>query len=112
MTDVTTLPQSINLDLDAAERPAEEIKGPFRFNVKDRTVTMSDPADLDWRDLILLDSPTEFIRLALQPEDRQFLLEQPLPGWKFNLLMEGYYKHYDLEEKLREARRNQRLQSV
>lgn len=110
MTDVSTLPQNISLDLDVATRDDE--KPPFRVVVSERTIEMKDPAELDWRDLILLDSPTEFIRLALSKDDREFLYAQDLPGWKFNKLMEAYYGHFDLEEKLHEARRNQRLQSV
>lgn len=105
------LPSNISLDLDAEKRPESEIKPPFVAMVKGREITMTDPAELDWRELILLESPTEFLRLSLSAEDRKFLLEQDLPGWKFNRLMESYYSHYDLEEKVRKARQQQRLAS-
>ena len=114
MTDdnVTALPGRITLDLDAAARPDGEVKPPFVVVVKGREISMEDPAELDWRDLILLESPTEFLRLALSAEDRKFLLAQDLPGWKFNQLMEAYYSHYDLDEKVRQARRQQQLGGI
>lgn len=113
MTDnVTALPGSITLDLDAAQRPANEVKPPFVVKIQDREIGMKDPAELDWRDLILMESPTEFLRLSLSKEDREFLLSQDLPGWKFNQLMEAYYTHFDLDEKVRSARRQERLSGV
>lgn len=111
MTDdnVTALPGRITLDLDSEERPEKDVKPPFVANIKGREIGMRDPAELDWRDLLLLESPMDFLRLSTTPEDRKFLLEQDLPGWKFNRLMEAYYAHYDLDEKVRQARRQQRL---
>lgn len=106
---VTNLPGRISLDLDSESRPDAEVKPPFVVVVAGREITMEDPANLDWRDLLLLESPTDFLRLSLSAEDRKFLLEQSLPGWKFNKLMEGYYTHFDLDEKVRQARRQQQL---
>lgn len=114
MTDsnVHDLPGRISLDLDHAARPEGDVKPPFVVVVNGREIRMEDPADLDWRDLVLLESPTEFLRLSLSSEDRKFLLEQSLPGWKFNQLMEAYYSHYDLDEKVRAAQRQQRLSGL
>lgn len=109
---VQDLPQHITLDLDAETRPEGDVKPPFAVNINGRRIVMEDPADLDWRDLMLLESPTEFLRLSLSKEDRKYLLEQNLPGWKFNRFMEAYYSHYDLDEKVRQAQRQQRLTSV
>lgn len=106
---VSQLPQHIDLDLDTAERPESEVKPPFAANIAGRRITMEDPADLDWRDLLLLENPAEFLRLSLTKDDRKFLLEQPLPGWKFNKLMEAYYNHYDLDDKIAAAKRQQAL---
>jgi hypothetical protein len=113
MTDSPTqLPRQIAFDLDSAQRPEDEVKPPFVANVHGREITMEDPDNLDWRDLILMEKPTEFLRLALSKEDRKFLLEQSIEGWRFNQLMEAYYSHYDLEDKLQQAHRQQRLSSV
>jgi hypothetical protein len=59
-----------------------------------------------------METPTEFLRLSLSKEDREFLLAQNLPGWKSNRLMEAYYTHFDLDEKVRSARRQERLSAV
>lgn len=109
---VSTLPKNLALDLDAEQRPEKEVKPPFTVQINGREITMTDPAELDWRDLILMESPTEFLRLSLADEDRKFLLEQSIPGWKFNRLMEAYYNHFDLDQKVREARRQQALAGV
>jgi hypothetical protein len=112
MSDISNLPVDLAIDLDAAERPADEVKPPFRAKVADRVITMKDPSDLDWRDLMNLTDPREFIRLSMDAEDRQFLARTPIPGWKFNQLMEAFYHHYDLEELAAQARREQTLRSV
>jgi len=109
-SNVRELPSNITLDLDAEQRPESEVKPPFAVKINDRVITMEDPANLDWRDLILLDDPTQFLRLALSPEDRKYLLNQDnVPGWKFNRFMEAYYAHYELDEKVAKARRQQAL---
>lgn len=111
-SNISTLPKNLALDLDAEQRPEGEVKPPFTVQVEGREITMTDPSELDWRDLILLESPTDFLRLSLTAEDRKFLLEQSLPGWKFNRLMEAYYGHFDLDKKVRDARRQQALSGV
>lgn len=114
MTDdnVTQLPVKIHLDLDAVERPSKDIKEPFVVKINGRTITMIDPSDLDWRDLLLMESPMDFLRYALSPEDKSWLTEQATPGWKFSQLMEAYYSHYDLEEKQREAQRQAQFSNL
>lgn len=110
MTDdsnVQQLPGRISIDLDTATRPEKDIKPPFVANVNGREITMIDPAEVDWRDLALMESPGEFLRFALSPEDRKYLLEQELPGWKFERLMEAYYNHFELEKQVAAAKRQQ-----
>lgn len=108
----TDLPKKIHLDLDAAERPADEVKEPYTFTIAGREITMIDPGELDWQDLLFITNPMDFLRYALSSEDRDFLLDQKVPGWKFGLLMEGFYKHYDLEKKVEDAKRRERLQGL
>lgn len=108
MTDdnVTHLPEpGVVLDLDAEEREAKDIRPPFVTKVGGRNVTFLDPADIDWRDLATVRIPADLINVALQAEDLTHLRSLSLPAWKFNRLLERYYEHYDLEEKLRNARR-------
>lgn len=108
MTNVTHLPeQGIILDLDLEERPAEDIKPPFVVKVGGKTLTFADPNEIDWQDLAAVDIPVDLLRVAMSPEDRKHLASQAMPGWKFNRLMEAYYTHYDLEKKIRDAKRQQ-----
>lgn len=108
MTDsnVTHLPEpGVILDLDTVERPAKDIKPPFIVNVGERKITMTDPSEIDWRDLATVEIPADLLRVAMTSDDRAYLVGLALPAWKFNRLMEAYYTHYDLEDKIREAKR-------
>lgn len=107
MTDnVTRLPEpGVILDLDTVERPEKDIKPPFIVNVEGRKITLQDPTEIDWRDLAAVEIPGDLLRVAMTREDRSYLQGLALPAWKFNRLMESYYTHYDLEEKIRNAKR-------
>lgn len=103
---VTHLPEpGVILDLDAAERPADDVKPPFVVKIEGRTVTFADPSELPWQDLAAVEAPGDLIRIALSREDRQHVSAASIPAWKFNKLMESYYIHYDLEQKIDDARR-------
>lgn len=96
---MTTQPAGkINLDLDTLEKEKDEVKEPFVFVVDGREITMVDAADIDWQDLMQIENPVQFFRFAISKEDREFLVEQKLPGWKIGKLTEAYMKHYGLGE--------------
>ena len=107
MTDnVSNLPQpGVILDLDALQRPEAEVKPPFVVNAGGRQITFTDPSEIDWQDLASLEVPADLFSVAMDREDRRYFRELPMPGWKFNKLMESYYTHYDFEEKIRAAKR-------
>lgn len=110
MTDnVTQLPGDVNivLDLDAAERPDEK-QPPFVVKIGGRPITMEDPAELDWQDLVEIQEPEGFLRYAVSDDDREHLYNQSMPGWKLNLLMGDYMKHYKVDKRLEQAQREQR----
>lgn len=110
MTNVTRLPEpGVILDLDAAERPEKDIKPPFIVTLGGKNVTFADPNELDWRDLAQINGPEDLIRVSLSSEDRVHLASTDLPGWKFNKLIGDYYTHYDLESKIREAKRREQF---
>jgi hypothetical protein len=111
MTDdnVTQLPVHIDLDLDTAERDPDSVKEPLKINVGGKVITMSDPEDLSWQDIVLLESPTDLLRLTMSPEDRRHFANQKLKAWQFSKLMKSFEEHYDLDEKLREAKRQQAI---
>lgn len=107
MTDnVTKLPEpGVILDLDAEERNPEDVKPPFVVRVGDRLVTFADPNEIDWKDLAEVEIPVDLLRVALSKDDRAHVSKVEMPSWKFNKLMEAYYSHYDLEQKIRDAKR-------
>lgn len=102
---------TIDLDLDSLERPAEEIIDPFVVNIGGKTITMTDPGDLDWQDLLAIQEPTDFMRYAMSDDDREHLRNQAMPGWKLRILMDRYMKHFKLEEQVRKAQEEQERQS-
>lgn len=107
---ISRLPEpGVILDLDTAERDPKEIKPPFVVKVADRNITFADPSDIDWRDLAAINAPGELLRVSLTREDFDHLREAALPTWKFGRLMKSYYEHYDMEEKIREAKRQQQF---
>lgn len=111
MTDnVTHLPEpGVILDLDVEERPAKDVKPPFVAKIGGRNITFTDPAELDWRDLAGVEIPGDLLHVALEGDDLKHLRELTLPAWKFNRLLEAYYTHYDLEDKIRDAQRRAKL---
>jgi len=103
---VTHLPEpGVVLDLDAEERPSKDVLPPFVVTIGGRNVTFADPTEIDWKLLAEVDLPVDLLRVAMSKEDRKHLSSVDLPGWKFNRLMEAYYTHYDLEDKIRDAKR-------
>lgn len=107
MTDnVINLPEpGVILDLDVETRDPKDVKPPFVVNVEGKKLTLQDPTEIDWRDLAAVEIPADLLRVAMSREDRNYLQGLALPAWKFNRLMEAYYLHYDLEEKIRNAKR-------
>lgn len=107
MTDnVSHLPKpGVILDLDIEERDPKDIKPAFVVNVAGKAITLADPSTIDWRDLAAVSMPQDLLRVAMSREDRNHLSTSALEAWKFNRLMEAYYAHYDLEDKIRAAKR-------
>lgn len=99
MANVTNLPENVSFNLDAIERPENEVKEPFTVRVADRVITMKDPAEFDWRDLIDITHPDDFLVHCLEDDDRYFLQDQKIPAWKFNDLLEAYMRHYGIDPK-------------
>lgn len=111
--DVTHLPTpGVILDLDLAERDPKDVKPPFTIRVGGRVITFVDPNEIDWQRLAEVAIPADLIHVSLTREDREHLLGQKMPTWKFNDLMKAYYDHYDLEDKIAAARRQQRLTGI
>lgn len=95
MADNVTPMSKINLNLDTAER--EKSYEPFVVVIDGRSITMTDPAELDWKDLLAIEQPSEFFRHCMSEDDQAFLRKTNIPGWKFRLLLESYQRHYGLD---------------
>lgn len=109
MTDnVTPLPENVVFDLDAEERPAEEVKPDFTVRINGRVLTMTDPEEIDWQDLLDIENPVDFLHYCTSQEDREFLYAQRMGGWKLGRLMDRYMKHFELDAKMQQFKRQQR----
>lgn len=106
---MSATPEKITFNLDELERPAEEKVEPFVVVIAGRPITMTDPAELDWQDLLEIENPTDFLRHCVSSDDRRFIADQAIPGWKFGKLIETYMFHYKMDEQIAKARRQQRI---
>ena len=88
----------IHFNADTAERPDEfEV---FTAVVGDKTLRITDPADIDYQDLLQCETPLEFFKYAMSQEDRDHLANTRLKSWRLNLLLEAYLKHYRASERV------------
>lgn len=92
---MSTAARKVTIDLNTVDR--EKTYEPFVAKIGDREINFVDPADLDWKDLLDIEEPQQFLRYAVSPEDKEFLKKADMPGWKFRLLMEAYTSHYGLD---------------
>lgn len=116
MTDdqISRLPQTgVVLDLDVAERdPNEADRPPYAVNVAGKVVVLVDPDEVDWVELADVHIPADMLRLVMSDEDFRHLTSAKIPTWKFKRLLEGYYEHYDVEDKIRAAKRQASLRGL
>jgi hypothetical protein len=108
-SNLSHLPVDVDFDLDAYERPAEEIIPDYRVKVGGKVLVMSSPDDINWLDLIEITDPIMFLRHSLSREDLNHLLAQKMPGHLFGKFMEGYYTHFKIQERMEEAQRANKL---
>lgn len=106
---VSKLPEQIDFDLDAYERPAEEVIPDFKIKVGGRVITMTNPDEIDWKDLLDITDPVAFLRHSTSTEDRAFILGLDLSSYRFGKLMDTYYTHFHIEERMEKARQSERL---
>ena len=98
----TTAPKTkVALDLDKLEREGEQPE-PFTFRHHDRVFTLSDPFEIDYKDIVELGSTGEFgqalmIRRLLGEEQYDALVKAgPLPQWKIEPLVDAWTEHYGM----------------
>jgi hypothetical protein len=91
---VRRLSRTVNSNLDEMERDS---KAPFVGVVNGHEFTMKDPAEIDFKDLMQIQHPANFLKYALDDESKKVLSEEYVPGWKFNNLIKDYMEYYDLD---------------
>jgi hypothetical protein len=91
---VTSINKNVETNLDELERDG---KPPYSFVFKGERVEMLDPHTMDFKDLMTIQHPANFLKFALSDEAKKLLAENKLEGWKFNRLIEDYMKYYDLD---------------
>jgi hypothetical protein len=91
---VRQLNQKVTLNLDELERDSKPL---FSFVHDGQRVEMKDPREIDFKDLMTIEHPANFLKYALTDEAKKLLGETELPGWKFDKLIEGYMKYYDID---------------
>lgn len=89
-------PEPIDFNLDEVTR--EKTYKPFAFSWKGRRLTASDPAELDYRKLLEIETPLAFLRYTMSDDDRDFLAENQMESWRLNRLMEAYYRHFGMDK--------------
>lgn len=91
---VRQLNLKVNSNLDEMERDRKE---PFAAVVAGQRFTMMDPAEIDFKDLMEIQHPANFLKYALSDEGKKILAENKVEGWRFNNLIRDYMEYYDLD---------------
>jgi hypothetical protein len=91
---VRQLNLEVNSNLDEMER---DRKKPFAAVVAGKRFTMLDPAEIDFKDLMTIEHPANFLKFALDDEGKKILAENQVEGWRFNNLIRDYMEYYDLD---------------
>ncbi len=92
--------QTVNFDLDAEATVSD--KRPFVVKAKDRSgteklITLVDPEDIDWKILMSIENPRQFLSAAMSAEDRTFMRGVDSSGRTFGKLIDAYTRHYGLD---------------
>lgn len=88
-------PTKVAFNLGTAER--EKVYEPYTVALSTgEVITLTDPADLDWKQILLIENPADFFKYCVSEEDKELLRKEPIPGWKMRLLIEDFQRHYGL----------------
>lgn len=88
--------EKIQFNLQTIER--EKTYTPYVVALSDgTTITMTDPAELDWSEILMIENPADFFRFCVAEEDKPKLRKEKIPGWKMRLLIEDFQRHYGLD---------------
>lgn len=106
---VKQLPVNVDFDLDAYQRPEADIIPPFVVRLGGKVIEMQNPDDMDWKDLLDITDPVNFLRYSVTADERAHIFSLEIPGHKLNELMERYQAHFKIQEKVQRARQAARF---
>jgi hypothetical protein len=88
--------EHVDFNLDDLDRESAEVRQPFAFTVGGQRFTLTDPADLDWKDRLEIDDPVAFFRYCMPEDQKPAFKALDLPGWKLGKLIEQFQRHYGI----------------
>lgn len=88
----------VHLNLDTTERD-EEFE-PFVVSVNGKALTLNDPAEMDYQQLIECETPLQWLKYTMTQEDRDHLAVAKLKAWRLGKLMDGYMAHFKTKERV------------
>lgn len=77
-------------DAKREETPPE----PFVADVKGRSITFGDPAEIAYQDLLSCETPMEFWRFTVSEDDRDYIADTRMEAWRLGALLKAYLEHY------------------
>lgn len=85
---------------NADTEPDEGAREPFVFVFEGRTYTATDPADLDYQELLTVgDNPMGFFKITMNQEDRDALAEaKGLKGRVLGKIVQAYLEHFKADD--------------
>jgi hypothetical protein len=88
-------PTGVTLNLDTYEREGARPE-PFVIVVGGRRIEMSDPAEMDWQDLVDVNDPFAVAETFMSEEDAEYFLEFRMPAHKLQAFSRAFQQHYGL----------------
>lgn len=99
--------EHVDFNLDDLDDEQASDERPFAFVVNGHRFTLSNPADLDWKDLLEIDDPVAFFRYCMPEDQKTAFKAQDISGKKLGKVIEAFQKHYGIG-----ARGNGRASSI
>lgn len=90
----------VHFVVDEAKRPDTEVFETFTADVKGRMITFGDPAEIDYQDLLACETPMQFWKFTVAQEDRDYIAECRMEGWRLGALLTAYLEHYRAAERV------------
>lgn len=95
----------VDFDLDALEKDPKQAVDTFAANIGDKRIEFANPEDVDWQDLVLVETPVDMVQFLVTEDDLKHIRAQRIPSWKVGELVNRILSHYRFDQKFEEAQR-------